>query len=133
MALYFKLYLRCRRRLRKFALPISLILVLSLFPFKVSAETVNQPDGDYSYCRSGICAGDLEQYYMYSVEASIVYDGDLIVGGYFAAADGIPVCHLARGDGAAWHDLGGGVSGSYANAVFALAIYNGKLIVGEEF
>lgn len=63
------------------------------------------------------------------VYASVVYNGDLIVGGKFTAAGGVNADHIARWDGSAWHPLGLGVNGK----VNALIVMNGLLYVGGEF
>ncbi len=61
-----------------------------------------------------------------------IYNGDLIVGGTFTAAGGVPADNIARWDGA-WHALGAGVGGKVLNTVRALAIYNSQLIIGGNF
>ena len=58
--------------------------------------------------------------------------GDLVVDRNFATADGLPVLHLVRWDRAAWHNLGGGVSGSYSDVVLALGEYNNRIIVAGQ-
>ncbi len=63
------------------------------------------------------------------VYASIVYNGDLIVGGKFTGAGGVAANHIARWDGTSWTPLGAGVNGK----VNALAIYNGSLVAAGEF
>jgi hypothetical protein len=71
-----------------------------------------------------------------AVHVLTVYNGDLIAGGDFATAGGQTVNRLARWDGAAWHPLtaGGqiGVVGN-SNAVYALTVWNGDLIVAGGF
>jgi hypothetical protein len=71
-----------------------------------------------------------------SVLALIEYGGELIVGGLFATAGGETVNHLARWSDSSWQPIvtGGqaGVGGDNA-WVFALAEYNGYLIVGGRF
>lgn len=66
-----------------------------------------------------------------------VYNDELYVGGHFHYADGgkVPVLHIAKwnGDTETWSDVGGGVNGSEVPRVFAMAVYNGDLIVGGEF
>lgn len=63
------------------------------------------------------------------VYASVVFNGDLIVGGKFTAAGGVNADHIARWDGSSWHPLGLGVNGK----VNALLVMNGLLYVGGEF
>ena len=71
------------------------------------------------------------------VNAMIIYDGDLIVGGAFTDAGGTAANHVARWDGQSWHALGDGVrfeSGGYdIGSVRALAVYDGNLIAGGFF
>ena len=61
-----------------------------------------------------------------------IFDGDLIVGGTFSSAGGVPVSRIARWDGTEWHALGSGIRGSGAY-VDVLAEYRGGLVVGGEF
>jgi len=109
-------------------------LALLILMVPASAGTA-QPEGaqEYDYCKTGICAMGLEASFPFAVNELSVYDGDLVAGGYFSAADGVPVKHLAFWDGYNWHDLGGGIGGLWSNAVFALAEYNGDLIVAGKF
>ncbi len=70
--------------------------------------------------------------------ALAVYDNDLIVGGTFESAGGIPANCIARYDGAAWHNLGVGISpfgtSTTVNpAIRALTVYNGDLIAAGSF
>jgi len=72
------------------------------------------------------------------VGAAVAWDPDgagpspelLVLGGGFVGAGEVPVNGLAAWDGAAWRDVGGGVSGG---RVWALAVYNGELIVAGDF
>ena len=49
----------------------------------------------------------------------------LFVGGTFRTAGGIPSVHIARWDGAAWHDMGGGVTNpATATGVFAMTVFD---------
>jgi hypothetical protein len=58
--------------------------------------------------------------------------GDLVAGGFFLDADGVPVQSIARWDGFSWASLGTGVSArSYVNALVVLA--NGDLVAGGTF
>lgn len=63
------------------------------------------------------------------VYSSIVYNGDLIVGGKFTGVGGVSADHIARWDGTNWTPLGLGVNGK----VNALTIYKGNLIAAGEF
>ena len=59
-----------------------------------------------------------------------LYNGELVVGGEFTDAGGDPDADMiAKWNGTAWSDVGGGLS----SKVFALAVYNGELYVGGEF
>jgi hypothetical protein len=60
------------------------------------------------------------------------YRGDLIVGGPFSYAGGVPCKRIAKWDGSNWFALGGGVTG-YGSVVYALAVYNDELYVGGVF
>ena len=65
-----------------------------------------------------------------------VYNNDLIVGGNFDSAGGIPATNIARFDGTSWHSLGAGLDGAEPPGIAycsALAIYNGDLIAGGKF
>jgi hypothetical protein len=64
-----------------------------------------------------------------SVCALVVHDGNLIAGGEFLTAGGIPANRIARWDGASWHALGSGTDGR----VDALCEFNGDLIAGGTF
>jgi trimeric autotransporter adhesin len=59
-----------------------------------------------------------------------VYDGDLVAGGAFTTAGGVPANSIARWDGQAWHALGRGFPGG---RVLAMIVYNGDLIAGGEW
>ncbi|MCU0864642.1 MAG: hypothetical protein MUC36_12665 [Planctomycetes bacterium] len=63
---------------------------------------------------------------------AVLGTGELVAGGDFTTAGGVPVASLARWDGNSWSPLGSGVSASnpFWSAVSALAIANGDLIVG---
>jgi hypothetical protein len=69
------------------------------------------------------------------VNALIVYNGELIAGGWFAKADGAPVGNIARWNGTGWSALASGVvtSDSTPATVRALTIFDGALIVGGHF
>ncbi len=63
------------------------------------------------------------------VYSSVIYNGDLIVGGVFTSAGGVSANHIARWNGTSWSPLGLGVNGK----VNALIVKNGLLYVGGEF
>jgi hypothetical protein len=73
------------------------------------------------------------------------FNGDLIAGGRFTLAGGLPANRVARWDGAQWHALGGGLDGiqyywstqgdtiAVPPHVLALTVYEGDLIAGGSF
>ncbi|MCA8953742.1 MAG: hypothetical protein KDE27_29795 [Planctomycetes bacterium] len=74
----------------------------------------------------GMSGGGFTQVLALAVLAS----GDLVAGGDFLAADGVPASNVARWDGTTWHPLGAGLDGR----VFALEpLPNGGLLVGGDF
>lgn len=64
-----------------------------------------------------------------TVRSLIEYEGDLIAGGEFTDANGTPVNHIARWNGASWEPLGSGFN-SFVNT---LLVYEGELIAGGSF
>lgn len=83
------------------------------------------PARSFSQTWSSLPGGGMNDW----VYASVVYNGDLIVGGKFTAAGGVSANHIARWDGTAWSPLGLGVNAK----VWALIVHNGLLYVGGEF
>lgn len=70
------------------------------------------------------------------VSALLVYGGELIAGGHFTSAGGIPSSGIAKWNGSAWSALGEGVGGIGDvdfGAVHSLAVFNGELIAGGNF
>jgi hypothetical protein len=67
-----------------------------------------------------------------TVRALTVYNGNLIAAGEFTTAGGGSASHIASWDGAGWHTLGLGLSGTNPSAL-ALIVYNGDLIAGGGF
>ena len=63
------------------------------------------------------------------VEAAVVWDGKLIVGGLFDIAGSVAANRIAAWDGTSWSALGSGMNQS----VNSLAVYDGKLIAGGLF
>lgn len=58
---------------------------------------------------------------------AVLPNGDLIAGGWFQTAGGVPARNIARWDGATWHPFGNGVEGH----VFAiLPLSNGDIVIG---
>jgi hypothetical protein len=79
------------------------------------------------------------------VLALTLYDGDLIAGGRFTEAGGVPVQRIARWDGSMWHPLGEGIAGQQEYSddqgnsilfdphILALTVYQDQLIAGGSF
>lgn len=63
------------------------------------------------------------------VSALTTFGGDLIAGGRFTGAGGVPAANIARWDGVSWSPLGDGLD----DTVFALAEYQGHLLAGGIF
>ena len=63
------------------------------------------------------------------VNASVVYNGELVVGGRFTCAGGVSANYIAKWNGTSWSALGNGTDGW----VDALTVYNGELIAGGSF
>jgi hypothetical protein len=69
-----------------------------------------------------------------NVSALIVYNDELIVGGWFNTAGDDLVNSIAAWDGTGWSHMGTGITSSPQHAiVYALAVYNGKLVAGGGF
>jgi hypothetical protein len=66
------------------------------------------------------------------VYALTVHDGELIVGGSFLSAGGVPASDIARWNGLTWQPMGSGVGG-YTRWVSALTVHNSELIAGGHF
>jgi len=68
------------------------------------------------------------------IRALAVYGDKLIAGGYFTTAGEVSAINIAAWDGSTWSPLGTGLTGGiHTPAASALAVYNGKLIVGGHF
>ncbi len=63
------------------------------------------------------------------VTALTVYNGELIAGGSFTTAGGVPANNIAKWNGTSWSPLGSGIIGN----VKALIVYNNELIAGGHF
>jgi len=64
------------------------------------------------------------------VNAITRFRGEIVAAGVFTAAGGTPAQNIASWDGKAWRPLGAGVPGRNGEGVYAMAEYNGELIVG---
>ena len=63
------------------------------------------------------------------VHALTVYNGELIAGGEFTNAGGVPANYIAKWNGISWSPLGSGTNAE----VDALTVFNGELIAGGRF
>jgi uncharacterized protein (TIGR02145 family) len=90
----------------------------------VSANYIASWDGN-SWSALGTGMGGGPYTYPY-VAALTVHDGKLIAGGAFTTAGGAQANYVASWDGNSWSPLGEGIS----NIVYALTVYNDKLIAG---
>lgn len=61
------------------------------------------------------------------------YDGQLIAGGLFDMAGGVPANNIAAWDGTSWNPLGSGTGVGYYRYVNDLEVYQGQLVVGGGF
>lgn len=68
-----------------------------------------------------------------SAFALAIYEDDLIVGGNFTTAGGVPANFIARWDGANWHPVGSGMGGNSSPTIATLTVHNGELIAGGFF
>ena len=65
------------------------------------------------------------------VAALTTYNGDLIAGGYFTSAGGLPAtAHIARWDGNKWNAMTGA---TFNGTIYALSAYQGSLYAGGFF
>lgn len=67
-----------------------------------------------------------------SVYALAVYGGQLVVGGAFSSAGGVPVFNIAAWDGTAWSALGAGLTGGQGS-VWELFVHDGRLVAAGSF
>ncbi|MFC2093222.1 T9SS type A sorting domain-containing protein [Bacteroidota bacterium] len=95
---------------------LSFLISLVLF---VTSFSVTQAQ-DFAALGSGVNG---------SVYTTTVYNGDLIVGGYFTMAGSTAANRIAKWDGNNWSELGSGMDGP----VYALTVYNADLYAGGYF
>lgn len=87
-------------------------------------------DGEtWSPLGKGIRGDDLQPGYVAAVHALHVFNGDLYVGGVLTSAGDVETRGVARWDGEAWHEVGGGIEGT----VRAFAEHDGKLYAAGDF
>ena len=73
------------------------------------------------------CNNGLDNY----VWGSCVYNGNLYACGNFESADGNQALGIAKWNGSAWSDVGGGfMHGAFSNVVRGLIVFNNELIAG---
>jgi hypothetical protein len=61
------------------------------------------------------------------VRTLTVWNGELIVGGVFDSAGGVPVANIARWDGTTWRAIGDGAAPEF-DGVTALCVFNGEMV-----
>jgi hypothetical protein len=96
------------------------------------AQGIARWDGqDWHPLGSGIADGAV----VGVVDDLVEYDDQLIVGGYFFSAGGVPARSIAAWDGdtETWSALGSGITGGEIPRVHALAVFNGDLIAAGDF
>ena len=103
----------------KLILPLTVVLFISSCQKDQNTKPQNNSSGN------GYGPG-IDNY----VYSSVVYNGNLIVGGNFSAADKLSVNSIVQWDGSNWSTLG---SGMPVGVVSALTIYNGNLVAGGSF
>lgn len=93
----------------------------------VAASRIARWDGSaWHPLGTGISSASL--YGLYAV--TTLPNGDVVAGGYFTSAGGVPANAIARWNGASWAPLGSGLPGT----VFALTVaQNGDLLAGGNF
>ena len=109
---------------------ITMIVALS---FPCSGTAAKKPSG-WTDLFTNANYGGPDNYAMKLVE----FDGMVVVGGEFTEIGGelssiAEANNIAAFDGNGWVELDGGLTGGDLSRVFALAVYNGDLIVGGNF
>lgn len=67
------------------------------------------------------------------IDAMIVHNNELFVGGLIYEIDGTSYNNIAKWNGSSWSDPGGGIPGSTTDAhVRSFAVYNGELYAGGD-
>lgn len=92
----------------------------------ITGQSLLRWDGQAWHDVGGGIAGQFDNGFVSSL---LVHDGGLFVAGSLATAGSVPVSNLAWYDGAAWHDLGGGLQ----DLAEAMVISNGVLYIGGPF
>lgn len=69
----------------------------------------------------------------WEINALTIYEGDLVAGGFFSFAGGVPANKIARWDGSTWHPfISSGKVGVTFFEVFSLGTYDSDLIAGAD-
>jgi hypothetical protein len=84
--------------------------------------------GAWSSVGGGVSGDTLVRVYRLTV-----FSGELIAGGLFTAAGGIPANNIARWNGSIWQPLGSGASNGTDGYVDAVIVYGNELIVAGGF
>ena len=66
------------------------------------------------------------------INTLVIYNGNLIAGGFFTMAGSDSANNIAQWNGNSWSPLNSGLSGG-ASVVLALIVYNGNLVAGGSF
>ena len=86
--------------------------------------------GSWSPLGSGLSGGNSP----YANALVAMPNGDVIAGGRFSSAGGVPASGVARWDGSSWSALGAGLGASFSPVVLSLAVLgDGSLVVGGAF
>ncbi len=64
------------------------------------------------------------------VESLASFGTDLVVGGRFVSAGGVPARTVARWNGSSWSSFAGGIEGT---TVHTIAVHRGQLVIGGDF
>jgi hypothetical protein len=92
----------------------------------ITGQSLVRWDGQAWHDVGGGIAGPFDNGFVSSL---LVHDSGLFVAGSLATAGQVPVSNLAWYDGAAWHDLGGGLQ----DLAEAMVISNDVLYIGGPF
>jgi hypothetical protein len=94
----------------------------------IGASAVARWDGEHWSPLGAGLEGGIEQT---ACDFLGTYRGDVIAGGSFATAGGVPAPNIARWDGTQWHAMGTGTPDPYS--VKAIVEYDGMLLVAGSF
>ena len=97
-------------------------IILALLCFNLSIDYVKAQT--WSALESGIGASNYGAAY-----SSVIYNGELYVGGHFTSAGGITANNIAKWNGTNWSQVSDGINGE----VHSLSVYNGELYAAGSF